>query len=77
LIENHIGERITEPELREKAYKTLIPFLGLHARSNLQACKEAVDYFELKMRKLEPHFKELRKEIIEERRQTYLAKKNK
>jgi DNA modification methylase/ribosomal protein S27AE len=75
LIKNHIGERITEPELREKAYRSLIPFLALHARTNLSACREAVRFFEEQMKKLEPHFKELREEIIEERRKKYLSKR--
>lgn len=75
LIQNHIGERITEPELRERAYRTLIPFLESYATTNLQACREAVNYFETQMRKLKPHFKELRKKIIEERRRRFSAKK--
>ena len=74
LIDNHIGDKITEPELREKAYRRLIPFLALHAKSNLRACREAVNYFELQMKKLEPHFKELRKQIIKERRRRFSAK---
>jgi len=71
LIKNHIGEKITEPELRERAYSTLIPFLALHSRNNLETCREVVDYFELQMKKLEPHFKELRNQIIQERRKTF------
>jgi len=76
LIKNHVGERITEPELREKTYRTLIPFLALHARTNLQVCREAVNYFESQIKMLEPHFKKLRKEIIEERRRIFFLKKN-
>jgi len=75
LIRNHIGERITEPELREKAYRTLIPFLALHARTHLSTCREAVRFFEEQMKKLTPHFKELREKIIEERRKKYLSKR--
>ena len=73
LIVNHISEKITEPELREKAYKSLIPFLSHHARSNIQVCREAVDYFELQMKKLEPHFKKVREHITEERRKMFVA----
>ncbi|MEM3551786.1 MAG: DNA methyltransferase [Candidatus Bathyarchaeia archaeon] len=76
IIRNHIGEKITEPELREKAYKALIPFLAKHAQKNIQECREAVEYFELQMKKLEPHFKELRRQIIEERRKMYSLKRN-
>jgi 16S rRNA G966 N2-methylase RsmD len=76
LITNHINEKITEPELREKAYKILIPFLAMHARTNLQACREAVNYFESRMKSLQPHFKKLRRQIIEERRKIFLLKTN-
>lgn len=75
LISNHIGERITEPELREKAYRTLIPFLALHAQTDLQACRAAVNYFESRMKELEPHFKTLRKQIIKKRRKIFSSKK--
>ena len=75
-IKNHIGERITEPELREKAYRTLIPFLALHARTSLPACREAVNYFESRMKMLEPHFKKLRQKIIEKRRKIFFSKHN-
>jgi len=71
LIKNHVGERITEPELRERAYRILIPFLALHSRSDLTACREAVNHFESQMKRLEPHFKKLRRKIIEERRKTF------
>lgn len=76
LISNHIGEKITEPKLREKAYKILIPFLAMHAKTNLQACREAVNYFESRMKALEPHFRKLRRQIIEERRRSFSLKNN-
>jgi hypothetical protein len=76
LISNHISEKITEPELREKAYKILIPFLAMHAKTNLQACREAVNYFESRVKTLEPHFKKLRRQIIEERRRIFFLKNN-
>ena len=76
LTDSHASERITEPEIREKAYKILIPFLSSHARANVQACREAVNYFESKMKLLEPHFKKLRNQIIEERRKIFLQKIN-
>jgi uncharacterized Zn finger protein (UPF0148 family) len=76
LIKNHMGERITEPELRERAYRILIPFLALHSRNNIAACWEAVNYFESRMKRLEPHFKELRRKIVEERRKRFSTKNN-
>lgn len=60
---------VIEPELREKAYGLLIPFLA--KSSNVEACKEAADFFEIKMRELEPHFKRLRKTMTEERRRVF------
>jgi len=74
LINNHLSERITEPELRERAYRILIPFLALYSRSAIAACREAVNYFESQMKRLEPHFKKLRRQIIEERRKVFLTK---
>lgn len=76
LIESHLNETLTEPKLREKAYRELIPFLALHAKTNLAVCKEAVNYFESRMKKLEPHFKRLRHKIIEERRNSFLLRRN-
>jgi putative DNA methylase len=63
--------RITEPELREAAYRILIPFLTKHAQNDTRACKRAVDFFETRMRKHEVEFKELRKAITERRRRTF------
>jgi len=74
LIKNHASERLTEPELRERAYRILIPFLALHSRNNLAVCREAVSYFESQMKRLEPRFKKLRRQIIENRRKTFLVK---
>lgn len=63
--------RITEPELREAAYRILIPFLTKHAQADTRACKKAVDFFETTMRKHEVEFKELRMAITERRRRTF------
>ena len=64
--------QITEPELREDAYRILIPFLAKHAQVNKRACEEAVKFFEAKMSIQEPYFKKLRRTITETRRQVYL-----
>jgi SAM-dependent methyltransferase len=73
MLEESIVEEVREPELREKAYRILIPFLGLHAKGNVHACREAVCYFESKMEKLKPRFSSLRKRIAEERRKMFLT----
>jgi SAM-dependent methyltransferase len=64
---------VIEPELREKAYGLLIPFLG--ANSDVEACKEAANFFEVKMRELEPHFKRLRQTITKERRREFRSRR--
>ncbi len=65
-----IGET-TEPQLREAAYGILIPFLASHSQTDLAACREAVDFFETKMKEHEPYFRDLRRHITEERKQTF------
>jgi 16S rRNA G966 N2-methylase RsmD len=62
---------ITEPKLREKAYRLLIPFLAENSRIDPSACKDAIDYFQTKMRKNELHFSDLRKKITEKRRRKF------
>lgn len=62
---------ILEPTLRESAYRILIPFLARHTYNNIQACREAADFFELKMRELEPYFRKLRETITEKRRKEF------
>jgi 16S rRNA G966 N2-methylase RsmD len=63
--------RITEPELRESAYRILIPFLAKKSQADPRACKEAVDFFETIMSKHEGEFRELRRTITERRRRTF------
>jgi adenine-specific DNA methylase len=75
IVNEAIRSRITEPQLRERAYRTLIPFLADHARGDLIACGEAVDFFEARMRKHDSHFTGLRRTIAETRRQVFLRKK--
>jgi hypothetical protein len=76
LINNHMTERTTEPKLREKAYEMLIPFLSSHARANLSESRKAVEYFESKMKSLEPQFRKLRRQTVKKRRRAFLSKHN-
>jgi adenine-specific DNA methylase len=62
---------MTEPQLRERAYGILIPFLAKYARNQINACKVAADFFELKMGKLDSHFMNLRMRITEKRRRKF------
>jgi SAM-dependent methyltransferase len=61
----------TEPQLRERAYRILIPFLGKYARTSISTCREAVDFFEGKMRKHETYFRSTREKITTTRRQKF------
>ncbi len=63
--------QISEPELRESAYRILIPFLATHAQMDMDSCKEAVDFFESGMSERELEFRKLRKTITQERRHTF------
>jgi len=71
LINRTTKGEIPEPKLRENAYSILIPFLARHTHNNIQACREAADFFELKMREIEPYFKKLRTTITEERKREF------
>jgi 16S rRNA G966 N2-methylase RsmD len=62
---------MTEPKLRETAYRILIPFLATYARTHRRKCQEAVDFFESQMTGFEPYFRELRKTITEERQRNF------
>jgi SAM-dependent methyltransferase len=77
LIDKSIGRRVTEPEIREKAYSLLIPFVSRYAAVALPSCNEAVDFFEQEMAQYDGHFKKLRRETIEKRRSIYSSKNSK
>ena len=66
-----VAGEITEPQLREQAYRSLIPFLANKARVDRVACKEAVDFFEAKMKEREQHFGQLRKRIVAKRKRKF------
>jgi SAM-dependent methyltransferase len=71
LIEKSIKTTTTEPELREEAYRTLIPFISRYARAAPSLCSEAVDFFEAEMNLYGNHFKEIREKMITKRRTYY------
>jgi ribulose 1,5-bisphosphate carboxylase large subunit-like protein len=51
LVNKEVNGGITEPQVREKAYRVLIPFLAKYAASDIEACRSAVAFFEGEMRK--------------------------
>jgi SAM-dependent methyltransferase len=77
LMNHHVEKGITEPQVREKAYRTLIPFLARYSVTDIDTCRAAVDIFEIEMRRHEGHFKTLRKKITDQRKKSYLSRKQK
>lgn len=76
LITKAIGSGIAEVDLREKAYRILIPFVAKYANSDLRACIEAVDSFEEQMEKNLSHFRDMRIRLTHARRQHFRAEKH-
>jgi hypothetical protein len=71
IIEGASKGQIAEPELRESAYRILIPFLARNAQADAHACEEVVDFFETRMSNHEGEFKELRRTIAEQRKRIF------
>ena len=70
VISEGISNRMTDSELREVAYKQLIPYVATNT-STPDSCRQAVEFFESKMRESAAHFRSRRKSIIESRRRTF------
>jgi len=70
IISRCIKNDMTDAQLREVAYKHLIPYVAAHT-STPDNCKKATEFFESKMRKSSTHFKNRRRSIIEVRRHTF------
>ena len=62
---------MTESQLREKTYKFLIPFIAEHSVTSPEACRNAAELFEKKMRQQSARFKHIRESIIKSRRRTF------
>ena len=77
LVNEEVGGGIAEPQVREKAYRVLIPFLAKYACSDIEACRSAVAFFEGQMKRQDEHFKRVRAKITSERRRSYLSRKPK
>ncbi len=74
LVSEVIEGGVTEPGLREKAYRMLIPFLARNANANLGSCRKAVDFFEQQIGKHESYFRSLTKEMVAIRRRRFSQK---
>jgi SAM-dependent methyltransferase len=77
LVNEEVNGGIAEPQVREKAYRTLIPFLAKYSTSDIDACRAAVGFFEGEMKRQDEHFKNVRTKITSERKKTFLSRKRK
>ena len=77
LINEEVSGEIAEPQVRQKAYRALIPFLTKYAISDIDACRSAVSFFEGEMRRQDQHFKNVRTKITSERKQAFQSKRRK
>jgi 16S rRNA G966 N2-methylase RsmD len=75
LIDESVKGGIIEPQLRERAYRVLIPFLARHAHFYSTATTEAVDFFEKKMNEQDLFFRNLRHKITKTRKQAFGEKR--
>lgn len=71
LIADSVSRGVTEPRLREEAYRLLIPFLAENAKTNTSECREARDFFEKEMRDHEQEFRQIRKTMTVKRRRRF------
>ena len=77
LVNEEVHGGIAEPQVREKAYKALIPFLTKYSAIDIDSCKAAVSLFEGEMRRQDDHFKTIRTKITSERKRAFLSRKRK
>ncbi len=70
-IVDSVNRGVTEPQLREQAYRLVIPFLAENASTDPLACSEARDFFEAKMAEHEQHFRQIRNKVTSKRRRRF------
>lgn len=70
VISKGLRNKMTDAQLREIAYKHLIPYIATHT-SAPQVCRQATDFFESKMAECSTHFSSRRASIVETRRRTF------
>ena len=70
VISKGLRNKMTDAQLRETAYKHLIPYVATHT-SVPQDCRQAIDFFESRMAEGSTHFSSRRKSIIQTRRRTF------
>jgi DNA modification methylase len=67
LISKSVTDGMTEAQLRERAYRLLIPFIIRHSLTSPTICGEAAHLFEKKIRKHAIQLRRVRESIIESR----------
>jgi putative DNA methylase len=75
LVEENVRIGVSDVELREKAYRILIPFIAEYASVDLSTCREIVDFFETKMDEHSEYFKGIRMKATEARLRKFHSKK--
>ncbi len=75
LLAEAVKGEVNEPQLRERAYRILIPFIARHAKLDMPLCREAVDFFEAEMSQREDYFKDLRRRMTEKRRRAFQSQR--
>ena len=71
LVNEGVRSGRPEPNLREQAYKLLIPLLAKYASTNAAKCRSVADFFERQIRKNDSYLKHTREEIVEKRKRTF------
>jgi hypothetical protein len=71
LVDEGVGRKRPEPNIREHAYGLLIPFLSKYAVTNPAECRAATDFFERKIKENDSYLKSSREELIKKRKRTF------
>jgi len=71
LVDEGVRSGRPEPNLREEAYRLLIPFLAKYAVTNAAKCRCAADFFERKIRENDTCLKRTRDDLVEKRRRAF------
>ena len=70
VISEGVRSRLTDSQLREIAYKKLIPYIATHT-SQSEDCRQATEFFESRMTASSTHFRNRRRAIIRTRKRKF------
>jgi len=71
IVDEKVKSGQLEPNLREQAYRLLIPFLAKYALTNPSECRRTADFFERRVRENDNYFKGTRRRVIARRRRMF------